>query len=152
MVSALTATLPAAFTATGGDLDLITGWTVALRTALGFAGTLPATLTGALAADLAGALAADLPDALTTDFTALTGLAGDAATLGAGLAFTEAGAATLAAGLALTATLGAALLAAPFTDDLLDVFTSCLLAVQLTRTECASPSHRTQGVHLHQNP
>jgi hypothetical protein len=51
-----------------------------------------------------------------------------------------------------TPTFGAALAAAPFTDDLLDVFTSCLLAVQLTRTPCASPSHRTLCAHLHQNP
>jgi hypothetical protein len=52
----------------------------------------------------------------------------------------------------LAATLGAALEAAPFTDDLLVVFTSCLLAVQLTRTLCASPSQRALCTHLHQNP
>ena len=88
---------------------------------------------------------------LTAGLAAFTGLAGTFTTLAAGLAFTAVDAA-LAAGLALTATFGAAFLAATLTDDLLVVFTSCLLAVQLTRTACASPSHRTQSVHLHQNP
>ncbi len=127
----LAATLATAFTATatgvGLDLGLATAFTGVLTTALDGTGF------------------------LTEGFAALTGLAGTLTTLAAGLAFTAVDAA-LAAGLALTATFGAAFLAATLTDDLLVVFTSCLLAVQLTRTACASPSHRTQSVHLHQNP
>ena len=123
----LAATLATAFTATALDLGLATVLTGALTTALDGTGF------------------------LTAGLAAFTGLAGTFTTLAAGLAFTAVDAA-LAAGLALTATFGAGFLAATLTDDLLDVFTSCLLAVQLTRTACASPSHRTQSVHLHQNP
>ena len=127
----LAANLATAFTATATGLDLDLG--------------LATVFTGALTTALDGT------GFLTAGLAAFTGLAGTFITLAAGLAFAAVDAA-LAVGLALTATFGAAFLAATLTNDLLDVFTSCLLAVQLTRTECASPSHRTQSVHLHQNP
>lgn len=150
------------------------GFLTAVFTDLGGATILTGALTGALdltgLTDLTGALAGifaagltwvltwvltwGLAGVFTTGFTALAGLAGAFTTVATGLAlaFTAAGTAALGRGLALTATFEGAFLATAFTDDLLDVFTSCLLAVQLTRTQCASPSHRTHGAHLHQNP
>jgi hypothetical protein len=103
-------------------------------------------------AALTGSLAAEALGFFTAGFSVLTGWADAFTALAAGLALPEALAAALGTVLALAATLGAAFLASTFTDDLLDVFTSSLLAVQLTRTLCASPSQRTQGARLHQNP
>ena len=113
-------------------------------------------LAGVLADDLAGVFAC-VREALGTGdfFTAAAGgvdLADDFATLAAVGVFAATFCAALAATLVLTAAWGAALGAVTLTDDLRGVFTSCLLAVQLARTLCASPSQRTMGVHLHQNP
>jgi hypothetical protein len=112
-------------------------------------------LTVVLADDLAGVFTW-VSDALEAgDFftaAARVALADGLGALTASGIFAAALCGALAAAWVLTADGRAALGAVTLTDDLRGVFTSCLLAVQLTRTLCASPSHRTLVVHLHQNP